>query len=79
MDVSGGRYNQINNNLKADAVQAAEVIEGHQPIKSLRGKTFTDDVALNLKLKPEVRSKWIFTVNFTLGAVEVIKPTGSLA
>ena len=25
--VSGGRYNQINNNLKADAVQAAEVIE----------------------------------------------------
>lgn len=36
MDVSGGRYNQINNNLKADAVQSAEVIEGHQPIKSLR-------------------------------------------
>lgn len=61
MDVSGGRYNQINNNLKADAVQAAEVIEGHQPIKSLRGKTFTDDVALNLKLKPEVRSQWIYT------------------
>ena len=27
MDVSGGRYNQINNNLKADAVQSAEVIE----------------------------------------------------
>lgn len=63
MDVSGGRYNQINNNLKADAVQSAEVIEGHQPIKSLRGKTFTDDVALNLKLKPEARSQWIYTAN----------------
>ena len=25
-------------------------------------KTFTDDVALNLKLKPEVRSQWIYTV-----------------
>ncbi|WP_455673639.1 carboxypeptidase-like regulatory domain-containing protein [Phocaeicola sp.] len=62
MDVSGGRYNQINNNLKADAVQVAEVIEGHQPIKSLRGKTFTEDVALNLKLKPEVRSRWIYTM-----------------
>lgn len=61
MDVSGGRYNRINNNLKADAVQSAEVIEGHQPIKSLRGKTFTDDVALNLKLKPEIRSQWIYT------------------
>lgn len=62
MDVSGGRYNQINNNLKADAVQTAEIIEGHQSIKSLRGKTFTDDIALNLKLKPEVRSQWIYTV-----------------
>lgn len=61
MDVSGGRYNRINNNLKADAVQSAEVIEGHQPIKSLRGKTFTDDVALNLKLKAEIRSQWIYT------------------
>ncbi len=66
MDVSGGRYNQINNNLKADAVQSAEVIEGHQPIKSLRKKVYTDDVALNLKLKPEVRSQWIYTL--TAGA-----------
>ncbi len=62
MDVSGGRYNQINNNLKADAVERAEVIEGHQPIKSLRNKVHTDDVALNLKLKPEVRSQWIHTL-----------------
>lgn len=61
MDVSGGRYNQINQNLKADAVQSAEVIENHQPIKSLRNKVFTDDVALNLKLKPSVRSQWIKT------------------
>lgn len=61
MDVSGGRYSQINNNLKAEAVQSAEVIEGHQPIKSLRGKTFTDDIALNLRLKPEARSQWIYT------------------
>ena len=62
MDVSGGRYNQINNNLKADAVQAAEVIEGHQPTSPLRKDSLLDDVALNLKLKPEVRSKWIYTV-----------------
>lgn len=62
MDVSGGRYNQINNNLKAEAVQSAEVIENHQPIKSLRNKVFTEDVALNLKLKPSVRSQWIKTL-----------------
>lgn len=59
LDVTGGRYNQINNNLRADAVKEAEVIEHHQPVKSLQGKVFTDDVALNLKLKPEARSQWI--------------------
>lgn len=59
LDVTGGRYNQINNNLRADAVKEAEVIEHHQPVKSLQSKVFTDDVALNLKLKPEARSQWI--------------------
>ena len=79
MDVSGGRYNQINNNLKADAVQSAEVIEGHQPIKSLRGKTFTDDVALNLKLKPEARSQWIYTANGSGGYGEEVLYDASLS
>lgn len=59
LDVTGGRYNQINNNLRADAVKVAEVIEHHQPVKSLQNKVFTDDVALNLKLKPEARAQWI--------------------
>ena len=36
MDVTGGSYNQVNENLKADAVESAEVIERHQPIRSLR-------------------------------------------
>lgn len=62
MDVSGGRYNQITENLKADAVEKAEVIEHFQPIRSLRNKMPSDKVALNLKLKPEVRSRWLLTL-----------------
>ena len=54
MDVSGGRYNQITENLKVDAVKDAEVIEHFQPIRSLRNKMPSDKVALNLTLKPEV-------------------------
>ncbi len=67
MDVTGGSYNQVNENLKADAVESAEIIERHQPIRSLRNKVPTDKIALNLKLKPEARSKWIWNTQAALG------------
>ena len=67
MDVTGGSYNQVNENLKADAVESAEVIERHQPIRSLRNKVPTDKIALNLKLKPEARSKWIWNTQGGVG------------
>ena len=67
MDVTGGSYNQVNENLKADAVESAEVIERHQPIRSLRNKVPTDKIALNLRLKPEARAKWIWNAQAALG------------
>ena len=67
MDVTGGSYNQVNENLKANAVESAEVIERHQPIRSLRNKVPTDKIALNLKLKPEARAKWIWNTQAAFG------------
>ena len=67
MDVTGGSYNQVNENLKADAVESAEIIERHQPIRSLRNKVPTENIALNLKLKPEARSKWIWNTQAGIG------------
>ena len=67
MDVTGGSYNQVNENLKADAVESAEVIERHQPIRSLRNKVPTDKIALNLKLKPDARAKWIWNTQAAFG------------
>ena len=67
MDVTGGSYNQVNENLKADAVESAEIIEHHQPIRSLRNKVPTENIALNLKLKPEARSKWIWNTQAGIG------------
>jgi len=67
MDVTGGSYNQVNENLKADAVESAEVIERHQPIRSLRNKVPTDKIAMNLKLKPEARAKWIWNTQAAFG------------
>ena len=67
MDVTGGSYNQVNENLKADAVESAEIIERHQPIRSLRNKVPTENIALNLTLKPEARSKWIWNTQTGIG------------
>lgn len=66
IDVTGGRYNQINNNLDARAVKSAEIMENYQSVKALKGKISSDEVALNLKLDPKARDQWI--VNGTLGA-----------
>ncbi|MEG2127464.1 MAG: carboxypeptidase-like regulatory domain-containing protein [Bacteroides sp.] len=65
MDVTGGRYNQINNNLNAKAVKSAEIMENYQSVKALKGKINSEKVALNLQLDPAARDQWI--VNATLG------------
>lgn len=78
MDVSGGRYNQVTENLKADAVKDAEVIEHFQPIRSLRNKMPSDKVALNLTLKPEVRSRWLLTLQAAGGYGDPILYNGKL-
>lgn len=78
MDVSGGRYNQVTENLKADAVKDAEVIEHFQPIRSLRNKMPSDKVALNLTLKPEIRSRWLFTLQAAGGYGDQMLYNGKL-
>lgn len=65
MDVTGGRYNQVNNNLSAKAVKTAEIMENYQSVKALKGKINSDEVALNLKLDPKARDQWI--LNGVLG------------
>lgn len=76
--MSGGRYNQITENLKADAVKDAEVIEHFQPIRSLRNKMPSDKVALNLTLKPAVRSRWLLTLQAAGGYGDPILYNGKL-
>ena len=51
MDLLQGRYGLATNNINASDVATVQVLEHHQPIKTLQDKTLTDDVAINLKLK----------------------------
>ena len=67
LDLTGGRYRKMTEALKAKDVDKAEVIEHDQPVKALHGKVFTDDVAMNIKLKAEARDKWLPTLSPRLG------------
>lgn len=67
MDVTGGRYNQVNNSLSAKAVKSAEIMENYQSVKALKDKINSDEVALNLKLDPKARDQWLVNVQAGIG------------
>lgn len=64
-DLLQGRYGVATNNIEAKDVLAVEVLENHQPIKALRNTEFSDDPALNIKLKDN--AKGILTANAQIG------------
>lgn len=65
MDLLQGRYGIATNNVNAQDVASVQVLQNHQPVKALRGKMLTDDVAMNLKLKSS--SKGTLGVNAMVG------------
>ena len=62
LDLTGGKYNQLEENIKAHDVKKAEIIEHDQPIKALQNKTYTDNVAMNIALKDSARDKLMPTI-----------------
>ncbi|MCL2502190.1 MAG: carboxypeptidase-like regulatory domain-containing protein [Bacteroidales bacterium] len=51
LDLLKGRYGLANNTIQARDVAEVQVLENHQPIKALEGVEFSEDAAINLKLK----------------------------
>ena len=62
LDLTGGKYNQLEENIKAHDVKKAEIIEHDQPIKALQNKTYTDNVAMNIALKDGAKDKLMPTL-----------------
>ena len=58
MDLLGGKYAQASENLPADKVKSVQVLENHQPVKVLKDIQFSEQAALNLVLKEEVKNVW---------------------
>ena len=67
-DMAGGNYAMVSRNLSADKVDSVQVLENHQPVNALRGKTFSDAAALNLVLKEGAKMHWTGTAELGTGA-----------
>jgi hypothetical protein len=51
LDLLEGKYNLANENLPHKEVKQVQILENHQPIKALDSLNFSDQAALNIKLK----------------------------
>ncbi len=66
LDLLQGRYGIATNNINAKDVASVQVLENHQPIKALKDKVWSDEAAINLKLKDS--AKGTLVANGMLGA-----------
>ena len=64
LDLLEGRYNMATRNIEADDVAAVQVYENHQPVK-VESMLFSDQTAINLKLKDSAKGIW--TANALVG------------
>ena len=64
LDLLEGKYNLANENLPYKEVTQVQILENHQPIKALDSLKFSDQAALNIKLK----NAYTFTGQARLGS-----------
>ena len=64
------RYNIATKSIPKEAVDQVQIIENDQPIKMLRNKGNSDEVALNITIKPEARLKLMGLAKIAAGVPE---------
>lgn len=67
IDVVGGRYSILSENMSVRDVKTVEVLERHQPIKALAGIMPGTKASINLKLREESIGRWIGNINLKGG------------
>ena len=67
LDLMGTQYGVANKNISADKIRTVQVLQHHQPVKSLRGVSFSDQAALNLVLKDDAKDIWSACADIGLG------------
>ena len=75
-DLLGGRYGVATNGIAHDDIKSVEVMENHQPMQVLRGLSFSDQAAINLKMKNSAKATFI--AHGTLSGGWSDQPAGAL-
>ncbi len=61
-DMLGGRYGMATNNINQNDVSRVEVMENHQPIKALEDISFSQNPAINIRLREDAKARWVGTL-----------------
>lgn len=69
-DMLGGRYGIATNTINPDDVGSVEVLENHQPIKALEDLSFSQNPAINIRLKEDAKSRWVGTAKLGGGYMD---------
>lgn len=67
LDLMEGRYGVATNNVRAKDVSKVEILENHQPVKSLRNIISSNSAAVNLRLKDSGKGSVIAAIQVGLG------------
>lgn len=71
-DLLQGRYGIATNNIEAKDVSTVQVMENHQPVKALKDREFSEDAAINLKLKDSAKGTLIANAQAGMGAAPLL-------
>lgn len=74
LDLLGAKYGVATNTLPQGEVASVEVIKHHQPVRVLKEFTYTNDDAVNIRMKDGAKAHWIVTAKGTVG----LKSKGTL-
>ena len=67
MDLMNDRYALASNNISKKRVKSVEVLQNHQPIEMLRGKSFSEQAAINLVLEDNSKMNLVGSADLGLG------------
>ena len=63
LDMLGGKYGVATNSLPQGDVGSVQVMRNHQPIRVLEDFTYTDEAAVNIRMKEGAKSHWVTSFN----------------
>lgn len=66
-DMLEGRYGMATNNIRQQDVGSVEVMENHQSVKALENISFSQNPAINIRLKENAQSRWAGTMKLGAG------------